>query len=132
MVNMVILVGNLGQDPELRSTGSGTAVCNMSLATSRKWKDRDGNSQEKTEWHRIVVWGKQAESCNEYLSKGSQVYVQGRIETRKWEDKEGNDRYSTEITAENVRFLSRAGSSGGAGSSSGSGGSSGSEDDIPF
>ncbi len=133
MVNKVILLGNLGADPELRHTDSGTAVCNMSLATSRKWKNKEGELQDETEWHKIVVWSKQAESCAEYLRKGSQAYVEGRIGTRKWEDKDGNDRYTTEITAERVQFLGKVNSDGGSpgGGRSGGGGKA-SDDDIPF
>ena len=104
-VNKVILVGRLGQDPELKHTPSGAAVCNMSVATSEKWKDKQGQMQEKTEWHRIVIWSKIAELCNQYLNKGSQVYLEGRLETRKWQDKEGKDRYTTEIVANTVQFL---------------------------
>ena len=104
-VNKVILIGNLGRDPELRYTQSGQAVANFTLATSDRWNDRDGNAQERTEWHRIVVWAKQAENCAQYLSKGRSVYVEGRIQTREWEDKEGNKRQTTEIVAQNVRFL---------------------------
>ena len=132
-VNKAILVGNLGADPELRNTEGGTPVCNLSIATNRKWKDKEGNTKEKVEWHRIVVWGKQAESCGEYLSKGSLVYIEGRIETRKWQDKDGNDKYTTEITAENVRFL--GGKGGGAGSSGSAGGGGNppvGDDEIPF
>ena len=114
-VNKVILIGNLGRDPELRYTQTGQAVANFTLATSDRWNDRDGNAQERTEWHRIVVWAKQAENCAQYLSKGRSVYVEGRIQTREWEDKEGNKRQTTEIVAQNVRFLGgpRGGGSGG-------------------
>ena len=104
-VNKVILVGRLGQDPELRYTPSGTAVCNLSLATSEFYQDRNGERQERTEWHRIVVWGKIGESCSKFLKKGRQVYLEGRLQTRSWEDKTGQKRYTTEINANNVQFL---------------------------
>jgi single-strand DNA-binding protein len=104
-INKVILIGNLGKDPELRYTPSGTAVASFSLATSEKWKDRDGNMQDKTEWHNIVVWGRQAEIAKEYLAKGRQVYIEGRIQTRSWDDKDGNKRYTTEIIAQRLNFL---------------------------
>lgn len=114
-INKVILVGNLGADPELRYTSGGQAVCDMRMATSERWKGKDGEMQEKTEWHRIVVWGRSAESCNEYLRKGSQAYVDGRIQTRKWEDRDGNTRYTTEIVANRVLFLSGGGRRSGGG-----------------
>jgi len=105
-VNKVIILGRLGQDPELKYTPSGAAVCNFSLATSESWNDKaTGQKQEKTEWHRIVVWGKLAELCNQYLSKGRQAFVEGKIQTRSWEDKEGNKRYTTEIAANTVQFI---------------------------
>ena len=105
-VNKVILVGNLGRDPEIRYTQSGTPVANFTMATTEQWKDQQtGERNEKTEWHRIVVWGKTAEMCAQYLSKGRQAYVEGRIQTREWEDKEGNKRQTTEIVAQNVTFL---------------------------
>ncbi len=104
-VNKVILIGNLGQDPELRYTGSGTAVCNMRLATNENYKDRDGNLVEKTEWHNVVAWDRLAEICNEYLRKGSQVYFEGSLQTRSWEDRDGNTRYTTEVKAREMRFL---------------------------
>lgn len=113
MVNMAIIVGNLGQDPELRHTSGGTSVCTLSVATNRKWTDSDGNKKEDTQWHRIIVWAKTAENCKEYLSKGSSVYVRGRLQTREWDDKEGNKRWTTEIVAEDVRFLSKGGGGGG-------------------
>jgi len=108
-VNKVIIVGRLGQNPELKYTPSGVAVCNMSIATSEKWKDKQGQMQEKTEWHRVIVWSKQAEHCSNYLQKGSQAYVEGRLETRKWTDKEGNEKYTTEIIANTVQFLDAKG-----------------------
>lgn len=104
-VNKVILIGNLGQDPELRYTGSGTAVCNMRLATNESYTDRDGNQVDKTEWHTVVAWARLAEICNEYLQKGSQVYFEGSLQTRSWEDRDGNTRYSTEVKAREMMFL---------------------------
>ena len=130
-VNKAILVGNLGRDPELRHTPNGQAVVNFTLATGETWTDKSGERQERTEWHRIVVWGKTAEMCNQYLSKGRTVYVEGRIQTREWEDKDGNKRYTTEINASTVNFIGpRTGGGGESGSSygggSGGGGGSGS------
>src|SRR5689334_6739259 len=104
-VNKVILVGNLGADPEVRFTPSGQAVANFRIATSESWTDKSGNKQERTEWHRIVVWGKMGELCGEYLAKGRKCYVEGRIQTREWNDKEGKKNYTTEIVAQNVQFL---------------------------
>ncbi len=106
-VNKVILVGNLGGDPELRYTPAGTAVATFSVATSESWKDKDGNAQERTEWHRIVVWSKLAEIAGEYLKKGSQVYLEGRITTRSWQDKDGVKKYMTEVVAQNFLMLGR-------------------------
>ena len=114
-VNKVILIGNLGQDPELRYTGSGTAVCNMRLATSETYKDRDGNMVENTEWHTCVAWSRLAEICGEYLKKGSQVYFEGQLQTRQWEDKEGNTRYTTEVKVREMTML--GGRDGGGGGS---------------
>jgi len=108
MVNKVILVGNLGQDPETRATGGGNSVTQLRLATTEKFKDRDGAMQERTEWHTVIVWGKQGEACGRHLTKGRQVYVEGRLTTRKWQDKEGKDRYTTEVIGDNVRFLGGA------------------------
>jgi len=109
-VNKVILVGNLGKDPESRFLPDGGAVCNFSVATTDKWKDKSGEQQERTEWHRISTFAKLAEICGEYLKKGSQVYIEGRLQTRKWQDKEGHDRYTTEIVADRMQMLgSRAG-----------------------
>jgi len=105
-VNKVIVIGNLGQDPELKHTTTGSAVANFSVATSESWMDKQGQKQEKTEWHRIVVWGKTAESCSKHLNKGSQVYVEGSLQTRQWDDEEGKKRYMTEIRANTVQFLS--------------------------
>ena len=104
-VNKVILIGNLGRDPELRYTKDGKAVANFTVATNDRWRDREGNSQERTEWHRIVVWDKQAENCAQYLQKGRSVYIEGRLQTREWEDKEGQKRQTTEIVAQQVTFL---------------------------
>ena len=114
MVNKVILIGNLGQDPEMRSTQSGQPVANLRIATTDKYKDRDGNMQERTEWHSVVVFARQAEIVAQYCRKGKQLYIEGRLQTRKWQDKNGQDRYTTEIVAENVRFLGGAGGGGGA------------------
>ena len=104
-INKVILVGNLGQDPELRYTGNGTAVCNMRLATNESYKDSDGNFVDKTEWHTVVAWSRLAEICGEYLKKGSQVYFEGSLQTRQWEDKDGNTRYTTEVKAREMMML---------------------------
>ena len=152
-VNKAILVGNLGRDPELRYTQNGQAVVNFTLATSETWNDKSGERVERTEWHRIVVWGKTGEMCAQYLSKGRTVYVEGRIQTREWEDKEGNKRYTTEINANTVNFIGPRGSGdsgggpggppasgggGGGGYPSGGGASGGGgapgppDDDIPF
>jgi single-strand DNA-binding protein len=113
-VNKVILVGNLGRDPETRYTAGGDPITNVSIATTDTWKDKSGEKQEKTEWHRVAFFGKLAEIAGEYLKKGSQVYVEGRLQTRKWQDKDGQDRYTTEIVADRMQMLgSRAGSGGG-------------------
>ena len=126
-VNKVILVGNLGRDPELRYIPSGQAVANFTLATNDRWRDKEGNNQERTEWHRIVVWGKSAENCAQYLQKGRSVYVEGRLQTREWEDKDGNKRQTTETIAQTVQFLGgRGGAGGGAESGGGPAGDSGS------
>ena len=108
-INKVILVGRLGSDPEMRYTPSGAGVCNFSVATSENWTDKaSGDKKERTEWHRIVVWGRQAEHCNKYLGKGRQVYVEGRLQTRSWEDQDGNKKYATDIVANQVQFLGGA------------------------
>jgi len=120
-VNKVILVGNLGADPEVRFTPSGQAVANFRIATSENWTDKNGQKQERTEWHRIVVWGKLAELCGEYLAKGRQCYVEGRLQTREWTDKEGKKNYTTEVIANQVVFL---GGRDGAGAGPRSGGAS--------
>jgi single-strand DNA-binding protein len=101
----VILVGNLGKDPEVRYTPGGQAVANFTIATNDNWTDKSGQKQERTEWHRIVVWGKLAELCSEYLSKGRQVYVEGRLQTRSWDDKDGKKQYMTEVVADDVLLL---------------------------
>ena len=111
-VNKVILIGNLGKDPEVRYLPSGDAVANISIATTETWKDKGGEKQEKTEWHRVSMFSKLAEIAGEYLKKGSQVYIEGRLETRKWTDKEGHERYTTEIRADRMQMLgSRSGGS---------------------
>ncbi len=112
-VNKVILIGNLGNDPDVRYTQAGAAVANISLATSDTWRDKEtGNQQERTEWHRIVFFGRLAEIVSEYLRKGAKVYVEGRLQTRKWQDKEGHDRYTTEIVANEMQMLDSKGNSG--------------------
>jgi single-strand DNA-binding protein len=132
-LNKAMIIGNLGADPELRYTASGQAVTTLSVATNERWKDKDGNEQDRTEWHKIVVWGKTAEHCGKYLTKGRTIYVEGRIQTRKYDDKEGVTRYSTEIVADRVTFLGGGGGGegaegeegGGGGRSSGGGGGGG-------
>ena len=105
-INKVILIGNLGRDPELRYTQNGQPVANFSLATSEQWTDKNsGEKVERTEWHRIVVWGRSAEHCSQYLAKGRTVYIEGRLQTREWEDKEGQKRSTTEVNAQTVQFL---------------------------
>ncbi len=129
-VNKVILIGRLGADPEVRYTPSGMAVANFRIATSENWNDKQGQKQERTEWHRIVVWGKLAELCGQYLGKGRQIYVEGRLQTRQWDDRDGNKRFTTEIQANQVTFLGgrgeggepvRSGREGGGGAPTGSG-----------
>ena len=136
MINKAILIGNLGADPEVRYTQNGAAVANFSVATTESWV-KDDKKEEKTEWHRIVAFGRLGEICGEYLSKGSKVYIEGRIQTRQWDDRDGNKRYTTEIVAREMKMLS----SRGAGSDQGGGGSSPEEpplpepmmgDDVPF
>jgi len=116
-VNKVTLIGNLGDEPELRQTQAGTSVCNMSLATNESYTDSDGNEVQNTEWHDVVAWGRLGEVCNEYLSKGSQVYFEGKLQTRSWDDDDGNTRYSTEVKAQEMMFLdsNRSGSPNGDG-----------------
>ncbi len=155
MVNKVILVGNLGKDPEVRYTSGGQAVANLRIATSRSWTDKQsGQRKEETEWHDVEVWGKQAEQCGEYLSKGRQVYVEGRLKTDKWQDKQtGQERSKVKVVADTVRFLGGRGAGGGGGGArgggeapggfeepegggpgggAGGGGGNGGPDDIPF
>jgi|SRR5689334_6060548 len=141
-LNKVMLIGNLGKDPELRFTPSGRAVARFSLATSEQWTDQQGQRQDRTEWHNIVVWGKQAESCGQYLSKGRQVFIEGSVRSRQYDDKEGQKRYITEIIAQRVQFLGGGGRGDGAGRGASPGGGGGGEemapapvpedDDIPF
>ena len=148
-VNKVILVGNLGRDAELRYTPGGAAVARLNMATTEVWNDKSGQRQEKTEWHRVVLWGKTAESLSEYLTKGKQIYIEGRLQTRQWDDKDGNKRYTTEIRSDRVVLLGgggggRGGPSSGGGERSGAdrGGDFGgpgpegsaplTDDDIPF
>ena len=118
-VNKVMIIGRLGQDPELRQTGSGQAVCTLNVATSENWTDKEGQRQERTEWHRIVIWGKQAENSAKYLAKGRQVFVEGKLQTRSWETPQGEKRYTTEIVANNIQFLSSGASTGQSQSSGG-------------
>jgi single-strand DNA-binding protein len=139
-VNKVILIGNLGRDPEIRYTPGGQAVTNFSLATGESFTTRDGKREERTEWHRIVVWGKTAENCAQYLAKGRTVYIEGRIQTREWEDKEGQKRRTTEVVAQTVQFLGGPRGSGGGPGREQPGGFEGpaeeapppAGDDIPF
>ena len=120
-INKVIIIGNLGKDPEVRYTPNGSAVCNITVATSRQWKDKNsGEKQEETEWHRIVFFDRMAEIAGEYLKKGRPVYVEGRLKTRKWTDKDGVEKYTTEIMAENMQLL--GGREGGGGGDEGGGG----------
>ena len=144
-VNKVIIVGRLGADPEVKAVGQGSTVTRLNIATSENWMGKDGQKQERTEWHRVVVWGKLAEICGKHLSKGRQVYVEGRLQTRSWEDQQGQKRYATEIVANTVQFLGSAGGERSADASNKSGGaddfgfqdfgpepSFNSNDDIPF
>ncbi|MEN3338049.1 MAG: single-strand DNA-binding protein [Acidobacteriota bacterium] len=147
-VNKVILVGNLGRDAEMRFTPGGAAVATLNLATTEVWNDKAGQKQEKTEWHRIVLWGKTAESLNEYLTKGKQIYVEGRLQTRKWQDKDGQDKYTTEIRGDRIVLLGGGGGGGGGARPQNRGAASGAssgadehmgepvseltDDDIPF
>lgn len=111
-VNRVILIGNLGSDPDLRQTQSGSAVCELRLATNEKWTDKAGEKQERVGWHRIVCWSGLGERCGKYLRKGSMIYVEGSLRTRKWQTKDGDDRYTTEIVAKDVQFLANWGNDG--------------------
>jgi single-strand DNA-binding protein len=118
-INKVILIGNLGQDPESRTTPGGTTVTNIRIATSESWRDKQsGEMKEQTEWHTVVLWNRLGEIAAEYLKKGSQVYIEGRLRTRKWQDKTGNDRYSTEIVASEMQMMGGRGGSGGGGGAS--------------
>ncbi len=112
-VNKVILLGNLGRDPETRYTTGGDPVTNLRIATSEQWKDKSGEKQERTEWHTVVLFGRQAEVAGEYLKKGRSVYIEGRLQTRKWQDKDGQDRYSTEIVADRMQLIGSAREAGG-------------------
>jgi single-strand DNA-binding protein len=113
MVNKVILIGNLGRDPEVRSTPSGQPVASFTLATNRRWRDKNGQRQEQTEWHNIVVWGKQAEIAGQYLTKGKQIFLEGRLQTRSWDDRQtGEKKYKTEIVCENFQMLGQRGGGG--------------------
>ena len=140
-VNKVILLGNLGKDPEVRYTQSGTAVASFSIATSERYKSKSGDWEEKTEWHNVVLWGRQAEVAGEYLSKGKTVYIEGHLQTRKWQDKDGRDRYTTEVVGEKMQMI--GGKHGDGGRQNSVGGSSPNlgheyadgfnpDDDIPF
>ena len=154
-INKVMLIGNLGKDPEIRYMPSGDAIANLTLATTENWKDKAGEKQEKTEWHRVSMFGRLAEIAGEYLKKGSSVYIEGKLQTRKWQDKEGNDRYTTEIVANEMKMLGSRASGGDtgmertapsmaggpkaarpasapAGASTGGSGFDDMEDDIPF
>lgn len=129
-VNKVILIGRLGKDPELKYTQGGRAVANFSVATNERWKGQDGQKQESTTWHNIVAWGKQAEVMKEYLSKGQQVYIEGRIDNRSYDDKDGNKKYISEVVVQNFQFIGSRGDSGG-GSGGGDSASSGPPDSAP-
>jgi len=119
-LNKVMLIGNLGADPEIRYTAGGSAIANLRLATAESWRDKEtGEQQERTEWHRVVFFGRLAEIAGEYLKKGSQIYVEGRLQTRKWQDKDGSDRYSTEIVANEMQMLGGRGGAGGGGGGGG-------------
>lgn len=142
-VNKVILVGRLGTDPEVKNVSANSTVARLSLATSEAWTDKEGQKQERTEWHRVVVWGKLADLCGKYLSKGRQVYIEGRLQTRSWEDQQGQKRYTTEIVANTVQFLGATGASAGDSRDTGSQSSSAndnfgpepsfnSDEEIPF
>jgi single-strand DNA-binding protein len=121
-VNKVILVGNLGRDAELRYTPGGAAVSTLNIATTEVFKDREGQKKEDTQWHRVILWGKTAESLQDYLTKGKQIYVEGKLQTRKWKDKDGNDKYTTEVRGDRVVLLSGGGGGGGARGEGGGGG----------
>ena len=133
MINKVLIIGNLGADPEVRYTQDGTATASFTVATTERWKGQDGQMKEATEWHRVVAWRRLAEICGEYLSKGSKVYVEGKLQTRKWTDQQGVERYTTEIVAREMKILS---GKGGEGKQGGQGyrdsASVGDDSDIPF
>ncbi len=133
MVNKVILVGNLGKDPEVRYTSGGQGVANLRIATSRSWTDKQsGQRKEETEWHDVEVWGKQAEQCGEYLAKGRQVYIEGRLKTDKWQDKQsGQERSKVKVVADTVRFLGGRGAGGPGGAAGGARGGHGGPDEAP-
>lgn len=133
-LNKVMILGNLGQDPELRHTANGKAVTTLRVATNEVWNDASGQRQERTEWHSVVVWGRQAETCKQYLSKGRTVFAEGRLQTRKWQDQSGSDRYTTEIVADRIQFIGGGGAGGGGGERSGydSEPPPPADDDIPF
>ncbi len=131
MLNKAMLIGNLGADPETRFMQDGTCVCNLRLATTEKFKNRAGEQQEKTEWHRVVLWGRLGEIANQYLKKGSRVYIEGKIETRKWQDRDGNDKYTTEIRASEMKMLGGGSQGGGDFGGSQAGGYSGGQSSAP-
>jgi single-strand DNA-binding protein len=141
-VNKVILIGNLGSDPTMRHTASGTAVTNFNIATTERFNNKNGEREERTEWHRIVAWGKLAEICNEYLKKGKQVFIEGRLQTRSWDDQSGNKRYTTEVVAQNMTMLGRVGDApmdvpsqdmpDDSAMAPANAGDAGEEDDLPF
>jgi len=141
-VNKAILIGNLGRDPEIRYTPSGQAVASFTIATSEKWRDKEGQMQERTDWHNIVCWGKQAELANQYLKKGRPVYIEGRIQNRSYDDKEGNKKYISEVVVQRLQFLGGRPEDAGAGGSGAAGGHQelpemppdtvGEDDDLPF
>lgn len=133
MLNKIQLIGHLGQDPDVRSTQTGKSVANFSVATTERWKDQQGQKQERTEWHRIVAWGILADNCGKYIGKGSKVYIEGKLQTRKWQDREGNDRWTTETVAQHVVFLDPKGARGGNGGGYGPDDAPPpDDDDVPF
>ena len=141
-VNKVILIGNLGSDPTMRYTSGGTAVANFNVATSETFKNKSGEKETRTEWHRVIAWARLAEICNEYLRKGKQVYVEGRLQTREWEDQQGNKKYTTEVVAREMTMLGRAGEAPAdvpsgdyqqeGAATTGGGGTPADDDDLPF
>ncbi len=137
-VNKVILIGNLGADPEVRFTQNGTAVANLRLATNERYKDRNGEWQERTEWHRVVCFGRTAEVCQQYLKKGRQIYIEGRLQTREWEDQSGNRRFTTEVVATTMQMLGGRGGGGDdfvpndAPAAAPAAGAPSADDDLPF